>query len=132
MIFSVISGFSQPLIILFIYFWLCCVFIAACVFPQLQQVGATLQLKFMNFPSWWLLLLWSTGSGVLGLQQMWHVGSVVVSLQLQSTGSEVVVHGLSCPAACGTFPQQRRNPRLLHWQTDSLPLSHQGSPVIIF
>ena len=132
MIFSVISGFSKPLIILFINFWLCWVFIAACVFPQLQQVGATPQLKFMNFPSWWLLLLWHTGSGVLGLQQLWHVGSVFVSLQLQSTGSEVVVHGLSCSAACRIFPHRRQNPRLLHWQTDSLPLSHQGSPVIIF
>ena len=28
----------------------------------------------------------------------------------------------------GIFPTQRSNPRLLHWQADSLPLSHQGSP----
>ena len=26
------------------------------------------------------------------------------------------------------FPTQRPNPNLLHWQADSLPLSHQGSP----
>ena len=27
------------------------------------------------------------------------------------------------------FPTQRSNPGFLHWQADSLPLSHQGSPV---
>ena len=30
--------------------------------------------------------------------------SVVVALGLQSTGSVVVVHRFSCPAACGIFP----------------------------
>ena len=28
----------------------------------------------------------------------------------------------------GIFPPQGSNPCLLNWQTDSLPLSHQGSP----
>ena len=27
-----------------------------------------------------------------------------------------------------SFPTQGLNPHLLHWQADSLPLSHQGSP----
>ena len=27
----------------------------------------------------------------------------------------------------GIFPSQESNPRLLHWQADSLLLSHQGS-----
>ena len=31
----------------------------------------------------------------------------------------VVVHGLSCPAACGNFPDQGSNPCPLHWQADS-------------
>ena len=39
-----------------------------------------------------------------------------------------MVHGPSCSTACGIFPDQGSNPHLLHWQTDSLPLSHQGSP----
>ena len=43
-----------------------------------------------------------------------------------------MVHGLSCSEACGVFPDQGSNPRLLHWQADSLPLSHQGSPVKLF
>ena len=47
--------------------------------------------------------------------------------RLQSTGSVVVVHGLSCSTTCGVFMAQGYNPCLLHWQVDSLPLSHQGS-----
>ena len=30
----------------------------------------------------------------------------------------------------GIFPTQRLNPHLLHWQADSLPLSHLGSPYL--
>ena len=30
----------------------------------------------------------------------------------------------------GIFPTQGSNPSLLHWQVDSLPLSHQGSPLV--
>ena len=33
--------------------------------------------------------------------------------------SVVVVFGLSCPAACGIFLEQRLNPCPLHWQVDS-------------
>ena len=43
---------------------------------------------------------------------------------LQNTGSIVVVHKLSYSKACGIFADQRSNPCLLHWQADSLPLSH--------
>ena len=39
------------------------------------------------------------------------------------------MHGLICSTACGIFPDQELKPCLLHWQVDSLPLSHQGSPV---
>ena len=54
-------------------------------------------------------------------------------LLLRSTGSRragsvVVAHGPSCPAACGIFPDQGSNPCPLHWQADSQPLHHQGSP----
>ena len=40
----------------------------------------------------------------------------------------MVAHGLSCPVACGIFPDRRLNPCLLHQQAGSLPLSHQRSP----
>ena len=44
-------------------------------------------------------------------------------------GSAIVPHGPSCYAARGIFPDQRSNPCPLHWQADSQPLRHQGSPV---
>ena len=34
-------------------------------------------------------------------------------------GSVVVVHGLSCPVACGIFLDQGLNLWPLHWQADS-------------
>ena len=58
-------------------------------------------------------------------------------LLLRSTGSRragsaVVAHGPSCSAACGIFPDQDSNPCPLHWQADSQPLCHQGSPRLCF
>ena len=38
--------------------------------------------------------------------------------------------GLSCLAVCGIFPDQGLNPCPLHWQEDSLPLSHPRRPCI--
>ena len=57
-------------------------------------------------------------------------------LLLRSTGSRracsvAVAHGPSCSAACGIFPDQGSNPCPLHWQADSQPLRHQGSPLFI-
>ena len=49
---------------------------------------------------------------------------------LECAGSGVVVHRLSCPVACGTFPHQGSDPCPLHWQAHSLPLDHQGSPTL--
>ena len=39
-----------------------------------------------------------------------------------------MVHGLGCSEACGIFLDEGLNPCFLHWQVDSSPLSHQGSP----
>ena len=36
----------------------------------------------------------------------------------------------SCSAACGILPDQGSNPCPLHWQADSQPLRHQGSPTL--
>ena len=38
-----------------------------------------------------------------------------------------MAHRFSCPVACGIFLDQGLNLCLLHWQTDSFPLRHQGS-----
>ena len=51
---------------------------------------------------------------------------------LWGTGSAVMVRELSCSMACGIFLDQGLNPCLLHWQVDSLPLGHQGSPKKFF
>ena len=58
-------------------------------------------------------------------------------LFLRSTGSRragsvVMAHGPSCSAACGIFPDQGSSPCPLHWQADSQPLRHQGSPHYVF
>ena len=42
-----------------------------------------------------------------------------------------MAHGLGCPVACRIFPDQGLNLSPLHWQADSYPLCHQGSPEIL-
>ena len=106
---------------LFIYlFWLCWVFLAAWPFLQLQQrqKGATLQSRCTGFSLQWLL---HCGHRLQGTQAL-----VAAAHGLQSTGSVVVAHRLSCYAVCGIFLNHGLNPCLLHQQADSLLLSHQG------
>ena len=50
------------------------------------------------------------------------------SWALEPAGLGVVAHQLGCSMARGILPDQGLNPRLVHQQVDSLPLSHQGSP----
>ena len=90
-------------------------------FSPLAAGGAPLQLECVDFSLRWLLLC---GAQALGC--IW--ASAVAAPRLWSTGSVVVVHRLSCSTACGIFLDQGSNPCLLHWQADSLPLSHQTSP----
>ena len=60
------------------------------------------------------------------------VAFLVAERRVQSTWASVVVaRGFSCSLVCDIFPDQESNPCLLHWQADSLPLNHQGSPVIL-
>ena len=60
---------------------------------------------------------------VRGLLVLVHGFPLQRVLLLQSTalesGSVAAVHGFSCPAACGIFPEQGSNPCPLHWQVDS-------------
>ena len=53
-------------------------------------------------------------------------------LLLRSAGSVAVAHRPSRSTACGIFPDQGSNPCPLHWQADSQPLRHQGSPLHTF
>ena len=45
--------------------------------------------------------------------------------------SVIMAHRLCCSEACGIFRDWGWNPCPLHWQVDSYPLDHQGSPGFI-
>ena len=82
------------------------------------RVGFSLVVVSRGYPLVLFGLLIAVSSlGVRGLQGTW--ASVVAARRLQSTGSVTVAHKLSCFTACGLFPDQGRNPCLLHWQEDS-------------
>ena len=82
---------------------------------------------FFSYRGWgllslqWLLFMRSTGSRAPSFSS-WGMWAQYIC------GSWVLEHRLSCSAECGIFLDQGSNPCLLHWQADSLPLSHQGSP----
>jgi len=107
----------------FIYLFLPVLSLCCCVgFSLIVVSGATEQLRCAGFSLWWSPLLH------LGRSHIPCTGSAVAVVpRSQSTGSIVVVHRLSCSAAGGIFLKQGPNSCLLHWQMDSLPLSHQGS-----
>ena len=65
----------------------------------------------------------------VGLSLSWPV--LLRSTGSRRAGSIIVAHGPSCSAACGIFPDQGSNPCPLHWQADSQPLRHQGSPTLL-
>ena len=92
----------------FLSLWLCWVFVSVRGLSLVVASGGHSSSRCTGLSLSWPLLLWSTGS--------------------RRTGSVVVAHGPSCSAACGIFPDQGSNPCPLHWQADSQPLCHQGSP----
>ena len=61
------------------------------------------------------------GFSCCGTRAPGHMGSAVVASGLQSTGSMVVVHSLSCSMVCRIFLGQGSNLCLLPWQLDSWP-----------
>ena len=68
-----------------------------------------------------------SSSWCVGLSQSWPL--LLRSTGSRHAGSVTVAHGPSCSAACGIFPDQGSNPFPLHWQADSQPQRHQGSPI---
>ena len=95
------------LIYLFIYLWLCWVFVSVLGLSLVAASGGHSSSRCAGLSLSRPLLLRSTSSR--------HAGSVVVA------------HGPSCSAARGIFPDQGSNACPLHWQADSQPLRHQGS-----
>ena len=114
------SLFLYIYIILFIYVWLHWVFFALL---GLSPVSAS-----RDYASCWCvdLLRWCLFR--FRAQALCTWPSVVLAHRLQSAGSEVVTHGLSCSPACGIFPDQGLNPYPLYWQAESYTLCHQESP----
>ena len=104
--------FLNKFIYLFIYFWLCWVFVSVRGLSLVAASGGHSSSRCTGLSLSRPLLLWSTGS--------------------RRAGSVVVAHGPSCSAACGIFRDQGSNPCPLHWQADSQPLRHQGSPGYLF
>ena len=98
-------------IYLFIYFWVCWVFVSVRGLSLVAASGGHSSSRCAGLSLSRPLLLRSTGS--------------------RRAGSVFVAHGPSCSAACGIFPDQGSNPCPLHWQADSHPLCHQGSPIRI-
>ena len=98
-------------IYLFIYLWLCWVFVSVRGLSLVVASGGYSSTRCTGLSLSRPLLLRSTGS--------------------RRAGSVVVAHGPSCSAACGIFPGQGSNPCALHWQADSQPLRHQGSLIVI-
>ena len=100
--------FFKFIINLFIYFWLCWVFVSVQGLSLVAASGGHSSSRCAGLSLSRPLLLRSTGS--------------------RCAGSAVVAHRPSCSAACGIFPDQGSNPCALHRQADSQPLRHQGSP----
>ena len=102
------TNFLKKINLLFIYFWLCWVFVSVRGLSLVAASRGHASSRCAALSLSWPLLLRSTGS--------------------RRAGSVVVAHGPSCSAACGIFPDQGSNPCPLHSQADSQPLCHQGSP----
>ena len=78
--------------------------------PQLQSTRECMCAQAQSCPTLQIHGLWPTGSSFRG------------SLQARILGG-------GCHALLqGILPTQGSNPRLLHWQADSLPVSYLGSP----
>ena len=108
MIKGCISFFLNYLFIIFIFFWLCWVFVSVRGLSPVVASGGHSSSRCVGLSPSRPLPLRSRGS--------------------RRSGSAVVAHGPRCSAACGIFPDQGSNPCPLHWQADSQPLCHQGSP----
>ena len=99
-----------------VYFWLCQVFVAAWAF----LIGAALQFQCVCFSLCGFSCCRARALEYTGFRSC---GSWALAHRLNSCSTQAQFWLLT---ACGIF--QGSNPSLLHWQVDSLPLSHQGSP----
>ena len=104
--------FLNKFIYLFIYLWLCWVLVSVRGLSPVAVSGGHSSSRCAGLSPSRPLSLRSPGS--------------------RRAGSAIVAHRPSCSAACGIFPDQGSNPCPMHWQADSQPLRHQGSPAFFF
>ena len=116
------------MIVLFLFFFLLkfYLFIYGCAGSSLLQAG--------------LLSLWREGA-TLQLQctevsPVMEHGFWAQGLSSRSSQTAAQTHscgcGAGCSEVCGLFPGQGSNLCPLHWQVDSSPVHHQGSPIFSF
>ena len=107
MVFTLLN-LCHAFIYLSIYLWLCWVFVSVRGLSPAAASGGHSSSWCAGLSLSRPLLLRSTGS--------------------RRAGSAIVAHGPRHSAACEILPDQGSNPCSLHWQADSQPLRHQGSP----
>ena len=98
--------------------------------PRAANESLNFSLFLFSCAGSWLLhagLLWlqQAGPALCRGAQASHCGG------FSCCGARALEPGLSrcsCLVACGIFPEQGSDPRPLHWEADSLPLDHQGTP----
>ena len=106
------SNFLFFLFYFILFFWLCWLFVSVRGLSPVAASGGQSSSQCAGLSPSRPLLLRSRGS--------------------RRSGSAVVAHGPSRSAARGIFPDQGSNPCPPHWQADSQPLRHQGSPPALF
>ena len=104
--------FLNESLFIYLFFWLCWVFVSVRGLSLVAASGGHSSSQCAGLSLLRPLLLRSTSS--------------------RCAGSVVVAHTPSCSVAFGIFPDQGSNPCHLHWQADSQPLRHQGSPDCLF
>ena len=102
--------FFFNLFIFILFLWLCWVFVSVRGLSLVVASGDHSSSRCAGLSPSRPLLLRSTGS--------------------RRAGSVIVAHGPSCSAARGILPDPGSNLCPLHWQANSQPLRHQGSPAI--
>ena len=112
MLFFFFSNFSVKCVFIYLFMAVCWVFVSVRGLPPVVATGGHSSSRCAGLSLSRPLLLRSTGS--------------------RRAGSAIVAHGPSRSAARGILPDQGSNPCPPHWQADSQPLRHQGSPICIF
>ena len=97
---------------LFIYFWLCWVFVSVRGLSLVAASGGHSSSRCAGLSLSRPLSLWSTGS--------------------RRAGSVVVAHGPSCSEACGILPDQGSNPRPLHCRQTLNHCATREAPMCCF